>query len=81
MRSMGSAPSSPGSFDTTDVQSGTYAGSPATFRITIVGNAHGANGSGKARLAGSITETLAYSSGGTAFSCSTGVDPWLATGA
>lgn len=68
-----------GAIDTTDVQAGTYEGSAATYTIVVVGNFHGLDNNGLARAAGSITETLTYTSGGTAFSCSSGAEPWTVT--
>ena len=58
-----------GSFKTTETQTGEYSGNPATFKTSFAGNFHGLNASGLARVAGDLTETMAYSAGGTNYSC------------
>ena len=67
-----------GSFGTTQTESGTVSGNPATFTTTFGGNSHGLNGNGVARAAGSLVDNVTYTSSGTAYSCSTNPLSWYA---
>jgi hypothetical protein len=66
-----------GSFDTTSVRSGAWAGSPATFTYVFRGHVHSVDSSGTERLAGILRETIAFDDG-TSFSCTTDDQYWYA---
>ena len=71
---------SAGSFASTTVEHGVYGASPATYAITFDGNAHGFDTKGIALVAGSVTETLTYTSGGVTHRCTSGPQlPWTTT--
>lgn len=65
-----------GAFAATSTQHGTYGSDPATYKFNFQGHVHGVNASSVPRLAGSLTVTMAYSHGGTAYSCSTNKWYW-----
>ena len=66
-----------GSFDSTTVQDGVWAGAHATFTYVFRGHVHSVNASGTERLAGVLRETIAFDDG-TAFSCTTDDQYWSA---
>lgn len=69
-----------GSFSDTVQERSYYDGSPATYSITLIGFAQGLDSQGRARIAGSVVETLTYSVSGTAYGCTSGPQvPWAAT--
>jgi hypothetical protein len=74
-----SIPISDGSFSATTTLPGTVGGTPATFTYTFTGNFHGTTTSGAERAAGEIREGVSFNSG-TAYSCTTNPQTWLATG-
>ena len=67
-----------GSFSAKATQSGVEDGSAATFTYTFSGHFHGTNSSGDERAAGSLREDVTYNNG-TAYSCTTGTQPWSMT--
>ena len=67
-----------GSFSATATQAGVLFGATAQFSYTLAGHFHGTNASGVERVGGQLREDITFNNG-TAFSCTTNVETWLAT--
>jgi lipoprotein signal peptidase len=68
-----------GSFSATASQSGMESGSAAQFTYTFAGHFHGTASNGSERVAGQLREDITFNNG-TAFSCTSNIQTWSATG-
>jgi hypothetical protein len=68
-----------GSFSGTGSQSGVLFGATAQFTYTFAGHFHGTTTAGVERIAGHLREDITFNDG-TAYSCTTNIRTWSATG-
>jgi len=68
-----------GSFSGTGSQTGVLEGATAQFTYTFVGHFHGTTTAGVERVAGQLREEITFNNG-TAYSCTTNIRTWSATG-
>jgi len=68
-----------GSFTKISLQSGMFAGFPASYRYVVKGHAHGTNSAGHPRIAGSVGATVTYTNG-VMYTCKSNTLHWDTTG-
>jgi hypothetical protein len=68
-----------GSFSATATQTGVLFGATAQFTYTFAGHFHGTTTAGVERVAGHFREDITFNDG-TAYSCTTNIRTWSATG-